>query len=372
MIRVAAHLHPALISAGSRPSADRWARFVRPDQIYHRARVSRVSKETEHAVSITLSPLNGLPSGISAGQFLTLVADIDGRQVKRAYSLSQLPKDGALTITCKRVEGGVMSGFLSGRLREGDYLQFAGPSGDFVLPSAAPAQYVFAAAGSGITPIVAMLCQLLEVDGCCVPIRLLYGNRHEDDILFRGVLDALAERHHNLTLRYFLTNPDKAWCDRRGRINVDDLCETEATAELGRYFLCGPGSFNDSLHDQLIARGVPARTIATERFITLSRESRPHPNDPHPVLFRFNDSEREVTVRPAETLLEAGLRAGVPLQFSCTMGGCGHCKVKVLSGDVATDAPNCLSESERQAGYALACCAYPHNRAVVSLGEVVA
>ncbi|MDE1012548.1 MAG: FAD-binding oxidoreductase [Paraburkholderia fungorum] len=314
MTKLAARHHPALITAGPRPSGQRWARFVQPYQTYHRARVSRIAKETEHAVSVTLNTVDGLPVGMSAGQYLTLVADIDGRLVKRAYSLSQLPRDGNLTIAYKRVEGGVMSGYLSNRLREGDYLEFAGPGGDFVLPSSAPNPYVFAAAGSGVTPIMAMLLRLLEADGSRVPIVLPYGNRREDEILFRGVLlDGLAERHHNLTIRYFLTKPRKSWRGQRGCLGIDDLCDKRAKGATGKYFLCGPGNFNQVLHDQLIAQRVPAPVILAERFITLSRESRPYPADPHPVLFRFNGSEKEDTARPAETLLGAGLHAGVPI-----------------------------------------------------------
>jgi ring-1,2-phenylacetyl-CoA epoxidase subunit PaaE len=357
-----------LISSGVRSSAKRWARFVRPDQLHHRAQVRRIVRESDEAASVVLVSDNAIPESVRAGQFLTLIAQIDGKAVKRAYSLSELPSDGTLTITSKRVEGGVMSTFLNTRLREGDWLQFAGPSGDFVLPQRVPDHYVFAAAGSGITPIMAMLHQLLEREHRTTPITLFYGNRREQDILFRERLDALARRHKNLDIRYVLSKPAKGWEGRRGRIGGDALRDAAAGAA-AHYFLCGPDDFNHSLRHQLVALGVPSQAIVSELFTTLARESRPHPKDPHPVLFRVGGSEKEVTVRPGETLLEAGLRAGVALPFSCTMGGCGHCKVKVLDGDVATDAPNCLTEPERQAGYALACCAYPHCQATVIVEE---
>lgn len=328
----------------------------------------RVVKETDEAISVVLAPFNEIPDSVRAGQFLTLIAQIDGKAVKRAYSLSELPGDGTLTITSKRVDGGVMSTFLNTRLREGDWLQFAGPSGDFVLPERMPDHYVFAAAGSGITPIMSMLDQLLERDRRTAPITLLYGNRREQDILFRTRLDALARRNRNLDIRYILSKPAKGWDGRCGRIGGEALRDA-APGAAAQYFLCGPDDFNDSLRHQLVALGVPSQSIVSELFTTLARESRPHPKDPHPVMFRVGASEKEVTVRPGETLLEAGLRAGVALPFSCTMGGCGHCKVRVLEGDVATDSPNCLTESERQAGYALACCAYPHRNATVSVEE---
>lgn len=368
MVAQAPTQHAVLISAGPRQSAKRWARFVRPDQLHYRAQVRRLVNESKDAVSVVLAPDNGIPESVRAGQFLTLIAQIDGKPVKRAYSLSELPKDGTLTITSKRVEGGVMSAYLNTRLRVGDWLQFAGPSGDFIVPARVPDHYVFAAAGSGITPIMAMLDQLLGQEHRITPITLFYGNRREQDILFRERLDALARRNKNLDIRYVLSKPEKGWNGRCGRIGGDALRDA-APGAAAHYFLCGPDDFNESLRRQLVALGVPPPAIASELFTTLARESRPHPKDPHPVLFRVGGSEKEVTVRPGETLLEAGLRAGIALPFSCTMGGCGHCKVKVLDGEVATDAPNCLTEPERQAGYALACCAYPHRQATVTVEE---
>lgn len=358
---------PVLISCGPRASARRWTRAARPDLLHQRAQVRCIVKETDQAVTITLAPVNDLPPDVQAGHFLTLIADIDGRPVKRAYSLSALPRDGTFIVTSKLVAGGVMSTYLNACLREGDWLQFAGPSGDFVLPAQAPDHYMFAAAGSGITPMMAMLEQLLERERRPTPITVFYGNRSEQDILFRKRLDDWATRHEKLRVRYVLSKPAKGWNGDRGRISAEDLRDAASGAAV-QYFLCGPNDFNESLRRQLAALGVAQRGIASEQFTTLARESRPHPKEPHPVVFRLDGIEKEVTVRPAETLLEAGLRVGLSLPFSCTMGGCGHCKVKVLSGDVATDTPNCLSEPEHVAGYALACCARPHSRAVIELG----
>lgn len=361
-----AAFHPSLIVAGPRPSASRWTRFVRPEQLYRQARVAAVERQTEDAVSITLAPMDDKPCDAAAGQYLTLIADVNGARIKRAYSLSQLPDQNAFTVTCKAIAGGRMSGHLNSALKAGDLLQFAGPSGEFLLPDSVPAHYAFVAAGSGITPIMAMLEQLLEIDRCRTPITLLFGNRREKDILFRDRLEQLVSAHANLSVSYYLTRPGKRWKGQQGRISAEALPQQPGT----HYFLCGPDTFNSSLREALLNLGISSTAISTEQFTQSSDESRPHPADPHPVQFRLADgSEHEVTVRPGESLLEAGLRGGVPLQFSCTMGGCGHCKVTIETGDVATDEPNCLTESERQAGQTLACCAWPHSKAVVQVAE---
>lgn len=70
---------------------------------------------------------------------------------------------------------------------------------------------------------------------------------------------------------------------------------------------------------------------------------------------------RSIQVRHGETLLEAGLRAGVALPFECRNGGCGICKCSVLNGTVDHGAyqPSALSVSELAQGKTLMCCAVP-------------
>ncbi|MCC6748208.1 MAG: 2Fe-2S iron-sulfur cluster binding domain-containing protein [Deltaproteobacteria bacterium] len=70
---------------------------------------------------------------------------------------------------------------------------------------------------------------------------------------------------------------------------------------------------------------------------------------------RFARSERTIAVTPRQTLLAAGRRAGVDLAFSCALGGCGTCRVRLLEGTVELAEPNCLTEDERAAGYVLLC-----------------
>jgi len=106
----------------------------------------------------------------------------------------------------------------------------------------------------------------------------------------------------------------------------------------------------------LRAAGIPSAQILHERFLAAARESAERPTVPQTITFRR--SGRSVQQQPGETLLDAGLRAGLALPFSCTVGGCAHCRIQVLQGRVAINEPNCLSTEERAAGYTLACSAY--------------
>ncbi|QJR14254.1 cytochrome b N-terminal domain-containing protein [Usitatibacter palustris] len=71
--------------------------------------------------------------------------------------------------------------------------------------------------------------------------------------------------------------------------------------------------------------------------------------------------ERIVVARAGETLLEAGLREGLPMPFDCRNGGCGVCKGRVLDGEVSLGAyqEGALDEKARAAGEVLMCCARP-------------
>jgi ferredoxin len=103
--------------------------------------------------------------------------------------------------------------------------------------------------------------------------------------------------------------------------------------------------------------------VHTERFAYASIGSVRIPD--HAAEVTFAATGRKVTARPGQTLLQAGLEAGIALPSSCTMGGCGACKVKTASGAVVMSEPNCLSETERTAGYVLACCAYADTDVVI-------
>lgn len=91
------------------------------------------------------------------------------------------------------------------------------------------------------------------------------------------------------------------------------------------------------------------------------------PSDAEISVVKFADSDVEVSVAPGQTILEAGLGAGVDLLYSCTLGGCGACMVHLLEGEVEYDDPDaiCLTDQERAEGMCLACVARPRGRVIV-------
>jgi ring-1,2-phenylacetyl-CoA epoxidase subunit PaaE len=109
--------------------------------------------------------------------------------------------------------------------------------------------------------------------------------------------------------------------------------------------------------------------VHVERFVTGPRPAvgaaLERPSGVRPVTLRVKGRTYEGVALAGATLLEAGLAAGAPLAFSCAVGGCGACRVRVASGEVEMDEPNCLEQAERDRGYVLACVGRPRGACVI-------
>lgn len=325
-------------------------------------RVTRVTRETVDAVTLSLADPTGAPISFEPGQFLTVLVDVGGETVRRAYSLSSIPGDDDVTITIKRIAAGRASTVLVERTREGDALRVLGPSGSFtVTPSATRERsYLLVAGGSGITPLFSIARSLLAGEPRS-HVTLLYGNRRVDDIIFRERLDALAREHAGrLVVRHVLESPPARWDGGVGRLDRETTSrelERLEVSDASQVLVCGPTPMMEAVRAALAAHGVPRGQVLEELFTTpeLRTEAGRLPTEPQPIVVRRGSGETRLVAEPGETVLEAASRAGVTLPFSCAMGGCAACKVKLVSGAVALPEPSCLSEDERRSGYVLTC-----------------
>lgn len=323
----------------------------------HRVRVVGIERETADAMTLLLEPVNGQPEPFCAGQFLTHCFEINGAIIKRAYSIS-VAEGKRLACTIKAVEGGVASRFVTENVEVGYQYTVIGPSGDFLLPAEASTPAVplaFLAAGSGITPVVAMIHTALQVNPGRV-IELVYASRRQADIIFAARLAELEGKYSGFTVTHVLSRPDEDWAGRRGRLDGEQAAKLLQAQPGAEVYLCAPADLMAKTVRALLADGVAAGRIHQERFYAAAHHAAPLPTTPQPIEFRR--SNLTIIAQPGETILEAGLRNGVKLDFSCTVGGCGACKVRMVSGAVSIDEPNCLTDAEKADGYALACSAY--------------
>ena len=324
-------------------------------------RITEVRRETPDAVTLVLrdaaDPDRPIP--FRPGQFFTLIAEIGGREVRRAYSASSAPGSPGLEITVKRVGGGVFSTHAHRHLRPGDRLAVRGPSG--TLRADGP-ELVMVAAGSGITPMMSIIRTRLA-DDPPPRLALLYGNRDESSTLFAAELDRF-DQLGRLSVTHRRSGD-------RGRIDaaaVRQWLDRIGPTDAARYLLCGPEPLMDTVRGVLADRGVPADRVHQESYRSAADEPGTAAGEPQSLTVEQDgDPVATVVVEPGQTLLTAALAAGAPMPYSCTVGNCGECMVRLRTGTVTMSEPNCLTEPERAAGQVLTCVARPQSAVTIDI-----
>lgn len=333
---------------------------------YHPLRVSAVIDETHDTKSIVFDVPEALAEQFSyrPGQFLTLRLPIDGRHVPRCYSMSSAPVlDHALRVTVKRVNQGRGSNWVCDKVRVGDSIELMPPSGLF-SPRNLSQNFLLLAGGSGITPVFSILRTVLKQHQGSVV--LFYANRDERSVIFKKDLQQLATEH-----------PDRLqvihWLDSvQGAPSQKQLAAwaTLWVENAGQAFICGPGPFMDAAQAAMIEAGMPAEQVYVERFVSLPDEEAlqqmQEATDPVEaavdealVQLRLDGEEYEFTCSGTETILAAGLRAGINVPFSCQAGMCASCMCQVQDGSVHLRHNEVLDAKDLSRKWTLACQSIP-------------
>lgn len=295
----------------------------------------------------------------SPGQFLTIRVTIAGRLYERCYSISSLTTfDEPLRITVKRVPNGTVSHWLNSNLKEGDTLAAAPPAGRFALREGGR-RALFFAAGSGITPILPMIRQAVEVEQR--KAALLFCNRNLEDAIFLDELRSLALRHAN---RFELVEHYGRRDDPRRKQFISAFASKLGTGDV---YSCGPSGFMAHVRDALQECGVSEEDVYEERFapeaespsdLSASAEA-PTNAPPSTVTVVYGGTTHTISADPRDVLLDSILRAGLTVPHSCKEGHCGACMVRLVGGDVQAQPGSALSRRDRQKGYILACRSRP-------------
>ena len=331
-------------------------------------KVVDVVHETRDAVSIYLTEADGSALAFKPGQFLSVDVNVGGERLRRAYSLASacLP-DVPAHITVKRIENGRVSNQLNDSICVDDELAVLGPSGNFTIEprSVNERRLVMIAGGSGITPIMSIVETVLRMEPGS-RVTLIYGNRGWDDVIFRDRLEALSQEFEGrLRVDHVLENTPDWWTGEQGLLGsavLGSRLQALGVQDDGmiRYFVCGPTPMMEAVHETLQQRGVDASRISEERFTSPeARSDKTGSEKTELVTISRAGHDHGVQVEPGQTILEAGLAAGIDMPYSCAMGGCGACRVRRVEGEVDMEEPNCLSRAEREQGYVLTCVGRP-------------
>jgi len=343
---------------------------------YFDLKVKDIVNETKDAISIVFEQPADKKIEYKSGQFLTLIAPVQGKDVRRAYSLCSSPfVDQDLAVTVKRVDDGVMSNWLADNLKPGGRLKVMEPMGQFTTEfnKSRKRHLIMFAGGSGITPMMSIIKSILTQEPESI-VSLIYCNRDIDSIIFKEVLERMQTKDEGrLHVIHILDNAPMNWQGYSGLLNHEMLTKLferipDWGIENSTYLMCGPEGMMKNAESLLALRHIPKEKIFKESFVqgTIAKDEKKEivtaPSGElktREVTIRYDGQEYKVMVPPNKAILETALDQGIDLPYSCQSGLCTACRGKALSGQVKLDEEEGLSQSERAEGYVLTCVGHP-------------
>ena len=337
---------------------------------FHPLTITSIARITADAVAISFDVSNNALFQFETGQYITIKNDINGEEVRRAYSICSTNKEG-VTIGVKKVESGKMSTFLTEKIKVGDMLEVMPPSGNFVIKGDNK-HIVGICAGSGVTPILSMIKTELAKDSAA-KFTLIYGNKTKDSSMFSDELAQLqADNSDRLKIHNAYSREGVAGAinGRLDKNTIQQLLNTFLPIKTAdAYFICGPGELIDNVNELLLLNNINQKKINFERFTTVEKTDVAD-NDSDEIISNVrvcvDGEDFEFTLsNKGQTILDAAMEQGADVPFSCKGAVCCTCRAKVMEGSVTMDANYSLSEDEVAEGYVLGCQARPASANVV-------
>ena len=347
----------------------------------HKVKVKKIRRETPDCVSITFDIPGALKNQFQykAGQHIIVRKELSGEDLRRTYSFCSAPSDNEYRIAVRLIEDGAFSIFANTQLKAGDTLEISAPLGEFSLAvnTEASANYVAFAAGSGITPIMAMIRDVLARE-LGSNFFLYYGNRDAEHTIFAEELAQLKNQYMGrFSYQFFMTRQAVDIEFFNGRITGEKAAQLHQNvfAQLGvhSYYLCGPFTMVKDVRAALMGAGEPAAKIHSELFFAspeAAAEAGTRKSAPEGIAksqIEVISDGRKVSVNYRDehgSILEAALKAGIDVSFACKGGVCATCRAKVIEGDVDMALNYGLEPEEIGAGFVLTCQSVPLTKKV--------
>lgn len=343
---------------------------------FHSLSVKEIRQETSEAVSLSFNIPDDLIDDYSftAGQYLTFRTNINGKEVRRSYSICSAPHSGELRVAVKKIKDGLFSTYANTNLREGEHLDVALPEGKFIIETAKENKKFYGAivAGSGITPVLSMIKEVLanEPNSSFV---LLYGNKSPQDTIFYEQLNKLKEAYFGRFFLYYTFSQVNEHDSLFGRIDSEKvnyiLKNKHKSITFDSFYLCGPEDMINLATHELQENHILKNQIHYELFTASQNEvpqtsSATEFSEAAQVTILVDDEETTITVKQNETILDAALKSGIDAPYSCQGGVCSSCMCMVTEGKVHMLKNSILTDSEIEEGLTLACQAVPKSATI--------
>ncbi|WP_081416386.1 1,2-phenylacetyl-CoA epoxidase subunit PaaE [Arthrobacter castelli] len=367
---------------------------------FHTLTVAEVRRLTADAIEVTFAVPEELVDqyDYAPGQYVALRTTLDGQEVRRSYSICAEPKPGEIRVAIKQDLGGLFSTWANENLAAGAQMDVMSPQGAFIsqhnmneinhpeqiatesTEHPGGANFVAFAAGSGITPVIAIARTVLAANPT-TRLDLVYANRAAMDVMFLEELADLKDRYPSrFALHHVLSREQRTSPLMSGRIDAEKLSTMFDTVirtdGIDEWFLCGPFELVQLCRDTLEERGVPKEKVRYELFTT-GKPEKPEGQHGRPVKIESSEDNYAITfnldglsgqvetpTHSNESILNAALRVRPDVPFACAGGVCGTCRAKLTSGTVDMEENYALEQDEIEKGFILTCQSRPTSKEV--------
>ena len=338
-------------------------------------RLGSIVTEAPGVKTFRLLPLSGegfLPFTFVPGQFLNVAFGIGGARMNRSYSISSSPTQREyVELTIKREPRGAVSRHIVDLLNVGDLIETGGPVGKFTFDGTEAESVVLISAGVGITPMVSITRYLTE-RAWPGDIFFIYTCRTPADFIFAGEVAALQKRNPKLRVAVTSTKAEGTdWKGPRGRLTKELLTQTVPNLTSRRIHICGPETMMEATKVLLSELSVPPDQVKSELFGATKpavgaagTTAKPSAAATGP-LVTFSKNSKSAQIKTDQTILELSEELGIGIEFSCRVGTCGLCKVKMTAGEVDMAIDDALDDGDKKNGIILACQAKPKTEVTV-------
>jgi len=334
-------------------------------------RVIAVIKQPTEVIQINFETLDGAKLNYLAGQFITLVFQVNEKELRRSYSFCSSPAiDEPISIAVKLVENGEISRFMHHQLTVGDIVEIVEPNGTFIYQAEKEIErtvFLFGA-GVGITPLFSILktALLTEIHS---KIILIYSSRSADDTLFLEEIAAWQVSYPDrLTVIHLFSNSKNLMRARLNGFLINQLVKENMAFDKNDalFCICGPYDYMDVCRITLLGAGFKTDQVKKEVFVAPEDEldeddttEKVVDKNTYSVILHFRGNEHHLSVPWPKRILEVALASKINLPYSCSGGVCSTCTATCVTGGVRMDYNEVLTDDEVAKGRVLVCTGHP-------------
>ena len=305
-------------------------------------KVKEIIEEDKNTKTIVLNRVDGQLAYFSAGQYISIAVNIDGKYYCRPYSLSSSPKEsleGNYAITVRRAEGGLVSNYINDSIKVGDEIISSGPLGQFTYEPLRDAKDIVGiAGGSGITPFYSLAKAIRDNDEDC-SLTLLYGSSTLKDALFFDEFKKIEKECPRFKLINVLSD-EKLDGYENGFISAEIVSKYAPNGDYS-LFICGPQAMYNFLDGEIPKLNIRNKFVRKELFGEIHNPEKQidyikPEKEEYELTVKMRDEKTTIKVNANETLLVSMEKNGIVVPNDCRSGICGWCHSQLISGKVYT------------------------------------